>query len=187
MRNTIHRLDQQRTRSTSRLSWPEMKTASVVSESSRSRGTPGERDGDRLDDSPCASRDLPRHVDPVGVRVWRSFGRGSPARPPHAGREAVPLASLASITVACIVLAQDWRKVHVRSAGWLVISTFLGIPVGLWLLTAAPEAGVKAILAIVIIGFSSYCLISRSPYHLKDDRLALAFGFGASVLGALTG
>src|SRR6478672_8673149 len=81
--------------------------------------------------------------------------------------EAVPLATLVSITVAGIVVAQDWHKVHVRSAGWLVISTLFGIPLGLWLLTAVTESVVKAILGIVIIGFSSYCLGSRSPFQLK--------------------
>src|ERR1700689_1528818 len=85
--------------------------------------------------------------------------------------EAVPLATLVSITVAGIGGAQDWHKIHVRSAGWLVISTLFGIPLGLWLLTAVPETVVKAILAAVIIGFSSYCLVSRSQYELKKDRL----------------
>src|SRR5436309_3333665 len=101
--------------------------------------------------------------------------------------EAVPLATLVSITVAAIVVAQDWHKIHVRSAGWLVISTLFGIPLGLWLLTAAPEAVVKAILAVVIIGFSSYCLVSRNPYQLRDDRWAWVFGFGAGVLGGAYG
>src|SRR5438477_2639246 len=53
--------------------------------------------------------------------------------------EAVPLATLVSITVAGVVIAQDWHKIHVRSAGWLVISTFFGIPLGLWVLTAIAE------------------------------------------------
>ncbi|HWY88516.1 MAG TPA: TSUP family transporter, partial [Gemmataceae bacterium] len=61
--------------------------------------------------------------------------------------EAVPLATLVSITVAGVVVAQDWHKIHVRSAGWLVISTIFGIPLGLWLLTAIAETAVKAILA----------------------------------------
>src|SRR5438067_5954396 len=69
--------------------------------------------------------------------------------------EAVPLATLVSITVAAVVVAQDWRQIHLRSAGWLVVSTLFGIPLGLWLLTAAAESLVKAILAAVIIGFSS--------------------------------
>jgi uncharacterized protein len=101
--------------------------------------------------------------------------------------EAVPVATLVSITVAAIVVAQDWKQIHVRSAGWLVLSTLFGIPLGLWLLTAVPEAVVKGILALVIIGFSSYCLVSRSPHQLKDDRLAWVFGFGAGVLGGAYG
>jgi uncharacterized protein len=101
--------------------------------------------------------------------------------------EAVPLATLVSITVAGIVIAQDWHQMHVRSAVWLVTSTLFGIPLGLWLLTAVTEAVVKAILAVVIPGFSSYCLVSRRPYQLKDDRWAWVFGFGAGVLGGAYG
>jgi uncharacterized membrane protein YfcA len=101
--------------------------------------------------------------------------------------EAVPLATLVSITVAGIVVAQDWHRIHVRSAGWLVVSTLFGIPFGLWLLTAVAENIVKAILAAVIIGFSLYCLVSRSPYRLQDDRWAWVFGFGAGVLGGAYG
>ena len=49
---------------------------------------------------------------------------------------AVPLAVALSVTVAGIILLQDWRHVHVGSAWRLVISTFAGIPLGLWLLAA---------------------------------------------------
>src|SRR5262245_15251956 len=101
--------------------------------------------------------------------------------------EAVPLATLISITVAGIVVAQDWHQMHARSAGWLVISTLFGIPLGLWLLTAMRESVVKAVLAVVILGFSSYCLVSRRPYQLQDDRWAWAFGFVAGVLGGAYG
>jgi uncharacterized membrane protein YfcA len=45
---------------------------------------------------------------------------------------AAPLAVLLSITVAGVVVAQDWRKIHLRSAGWLVVSTLFGIPLGLY-------------------------------------------------------
>src|ERR1700722_17729195 len=100
---------------------------------------------------------------------------------------AAPLAALVSITVAAVVLVQDWRKVHVGSAGWLILSTFVGIPLGLWLLIAAPEAVVKALLAVFIIGFSAYCLASRKLFELKNDRLAWVFGFVAGVLGGAYG
>src|SRR5689334_12890615 len=60
---------------------------------------------------------------------------------------AAPVAVLVSITVAFIVVAQDWRKVHFRSVGGLVFSTLFGIPLGLLLLRTASEPVVKAILA----------------------------------------
>jgi uncharacterized membrane protein YfcA len=92
-----------------------------------------------------------------------------------------------SITVAVVIVFQDWHKIHVQSAWWLVISTLFGIPLGLWLLTAVPETVVKTILAIVIIGFSMYCLLSRYPFQLKNDRCAWMFGFAAGVLGGAYG
>jgi uncharacterized membrane protein YfcA len=100
---------------------------------------------------------------------------------------AVPLAVLVSITVASVVVVQDWHKVHVLSAWWLVLATFFGIPIGLLLLTAVEEGIVKAILAVVIIAFSLYCLAGRRELELKDDRLAWVFGFGAGVLGGAYG
>jgi uncharacterized membrane protein YfcA len=89
--------------------------------------------------------------------------------------------------VALIIIVQDWRKVHVGTAAWLVVATLFGIPLGLWLLTAADESVVKAILAIVIIAFSAYCLVHRTPFELKNDRLAWLFGFVAGILGGAYG
>jgi len=101
--------------------------------------------------------------------------------------EAVPLATFISITVAGVVLAQDWRKVHFRIAGGLVVSSLFGIPLGLLLLTTVDEAIVKAILAVSIIGFSSYCLIGRGKFELRNDTLAWLFGFVAGILGGAYG
>ncbi len=100
---------------------------------------------------------------------------------------AVPLAVLVSITVAAVIVAQDWRHVHVGGAWRLVLATLPGIPLGLLLLKAAPARVVKAILAAVIVAFSSYCLARRSRFELTDDRRAWLFGFGAGVLGGAYG
>jgi uncharacterized membrane protein YfcA len=100
---------------------------------------------------------------------------------------AVPVAVLLSITVAAIILVQDWDQVHVRSAWRLVLPTLLGIPLGLALLTQVGEPVVKAVLALVILSFSLYCLAGRRPPVLKDDRLAWLFGFVAGVLGGAYG
>jgi uncharacterized membrane protein YfcA len=100
---------------------------------------------------------------------------------------AAPVAVLASITVALIVVVQDWRSIHVRSAVWLVVPTLFGIPVGLIVLKTVPEAIVKAILAMVIIAFAVWSLIPRAHFHLANDRLAGFFGFAAGILGGAYG
>ncbi len=96
---------------------------------------------------------------------------------------AAPLATLVSITVAALVLVQDWSEVHVRSAVWLVLSTLLGIPLGLLLLTKVAEPIVKAVLGSIIVAFSLYSLLSKRSRTLANDRLAWLFGFSAGVLG----
>src|SRR5262245_64738383 len=58
---------------------------------------------------------------------------------------AAPVAVLVSITVAAVVIAQDWHHIHLRSAGWLTLSTLVGTPLGLLLLTAVAELIVNAI------------------------------------------
>jgi hypothetical protein len=100
---------------------------------------------------------------------------------------AAPVAVLVSITVAAVVVAQDWRHVQVRSAIRLVASTLLGIPLGLLLLRGAPEPLVQGLLGIVVAGFALRALRDRSSYELTDDRRAWLFGVCAGVLGGAYG
>jgi hypothetical protein len=102
---------------------------------------------------------------------------------------AAPVAVLVSITVAAIVVAQDWRDIHVRSAGWLILATLAGIPVGLWLLTRTDARIVKATLGLLLFSFAGYSLANRSPPHLRRDRLPWLLGCGllAGVLGGAYG
>src|ERR1700744_5993823 len=67
---------------------------------------------------------------------------------------AVPLSVLLSITIAGIVVIQDWHKIHFRSAGGLIAFTLIGIPLGLLLLIKTDEHIVKAILGTIISLFS---------------------------------
>lgn len=102
---------------------------------------------------------------------------------------AAPLAVLVSITVAAVVVARDWREIHVRSAGWLVVSSLFGIPAGVLILMNGHDRGVKASLAVIIIAFSAYSLIGRTPPELKTDSRPwlLICGFCAGVLGGAYG
>ena len=102
---------------------------------------------------------------------------------------AAPLAVLVSITIAAVVVVQDWRKIHVRSTGWLLAPTFVGIPLGVRLLTSGHQQAVKVGLAIVIIAFSAYFLVGRKPPQLHRDSRGwlLGCGLAAGVLGGAYG
>ena len=102
---------------------------------------------------------------------------------------AAPLAVLVSITIASIVIVQDWKKIHLYSTGWLVLATLFGIPIGLLFLTSSHPRGVKAALGIVIMAFSAYSLMGRTPIELRHDNRVwlLVFGFFAGVLGGAYG
>lgn len=102
---------------------------------------------------------------------------------------AAPLAVLISITIAAIVVAQDWQKIHLRSTLSLVFATLFGIPMGLLLLTSSHQRAAKVALAALIIAFAAYSLIGRKPPELRADSLPwlLGCGFFAGVLGGAYG
>jgi uncharacterized membrane protein YfcA len=102
---------------------------------------------------------------------------------------AAPLAVLVSITIAAIVVLQDFRQIHLKSAGGLLLATLLGTPLGLLLLTRVNEHAVKLLLALLIIAFAGYSLTARKQFHLQRDHPGwlLACGFIAGILGGAFG
>ncbi len=102
---------------------------------------------------------------------------------------ATPVVVLLSITIAAVVVVQDWRKIHIRSTGWLLAPTFLGIPCGVALLASAHPHAVKAVLAVGLVLFSGYFLLGRKPPELHSDSRVwlLGCGFLAGVLGGAYG
>lgn len=102
---------------------------------------------------------------------------------------AAPLAVLVSITIAAVIVVQDWRQVHFRSASWLVAATVFGIPVGLMLLRYGNQRGVKMALAVIIMASSLFALIGRRPPELRSDsrKWLVGCGFVAGVLGGAYG
>jgi uncharacterized membrane protein YfcA len=102
---------------------------------------------------------------------------------------AAPMAVLLSVTIATIVVVQDWKHIHLRSSIWLLIPTLAGIPVGLWLLASTHQRVVKGVLAGVIFAFATYSLAGHSRRKLLSDSWGwlLACGFCAGVLGGAYG
>jgi uncharacterized membrane protein YfcA len=103
--------------------------------------------------------------------------------------EAVPLSVLVSVTIAAVVVVQDYKKIHLRSAGGLILYTLIGIPLGLIALVHFNDQIVKAVLGVVIITFSLYLLIGKQLKELKTDSFIWLFTCGllAGVLGGAYG
>jgi hypothetical protein len=127
------------------------------------------------------------------VRSAFGFGEGLIAVPLLAlflpVRVAAPVAVLVSVAMAAGILVQDWRKVHLRSSGWLFLPTLAGIPLGIWMLHSAHPSLVKGALAMVIVLFSGFFMLGKRPPHLEHDSHAwlLGCGFAAGVLGGAYG
>uniref|UniRef100_E6QMP6 Membrane transporter protein n=1 Tax=mine drainage metagenome TaxID=410659 RepID=E6QMP6_9ZZZZ len=104
-------------------------------------------------------------------------------------QQAAPLAVLLSITIAAFVVAQDWRKIHFRSAGGLLLATAFGTPIGLLLLKIAQPSAIRIVLAIFLLAYCSYSLLGRATWELKKDswRWMAACGLCAGILGGACG
>lgn len=129
----------------------------------------------------------------TGVRSTFGFGESMLAVPLLAFcmpvQMAAPLAVLLSITAATVILIQDWKKIHFRSAISLVIATCFGIPLGLLLLTGGDQRIVKIALALLLIGFAAFSLTGMQRWHLRNDHRVWLWGCGlvAGVLGGAYG
>jgi uncharacterized protein len=127
------------------------------------------------------------------VRSTLGFGEALVAVPLLALRipvaVAAPLAVMLSVLVAGVIIVQDWRKIEMRSASWLIVSTIFGIPLGLLLLTRVNDRAVKVLLGLVILSFSIYSLTAKTKLHLQKDHLPWLFasGFCAGILGGAYG
>jgi uncharacterized membrane protein YfcA len=127
------------------------------------------------------------------IRSALGFGEALVAVPLLALRiplkTAAPLAVMVSITIAALIIFQDWQKVYVRTAAKLLLPTIFGIPLGLLLLTNAHQGIVKLLLGALIIGFAIYSLKKRHTVELKEDNQwwLLFCGFLAGVLGGAYG
>ena len=105
-------------------------------------------------------------------------------------KTATPLVAFVLMTIAAVILLKNWRVVDLNAAWRLVLSSCLGIPVGLFILKGVPEGLMKLFLGILVILFSLYNIANRhlkiiNPHRIgAGSPLTYLFGFVAGVLGA---
>jgi uncharacterized protein len=98
-------------------------------------------------------------------------------------KTATPLIALIAAILSLAILVKDWRIIDLKCTWRLLIGTLPGIPLGLLLLKGPYENTGKIILALVIMGFSLYCLFRPRLFSLKRKWAAYPFGFLAGILG----
>ncbi|HVS95504.1 MAG TPA: sulfite exporter TauE/SafE family protein [Puia sp.] len=102
---------------------------------------------------------------------------------------AVPLSVLMSVLVALIVVLQDRRHIHLKSAKGLILYAIAGIPFGLAILAYGNEYWVKLLLGILIVGNSIYNLRKKhlQPAVRDSRRWLVICGFLSGVFGGAYG
>ncbi|MBI1881316.1 MAG: sulfite exporter TauE/SafE family protein [Chloroflexi bacterium] len=98
-------------------------------------------------------------------------------------RTATPLVGFMGMMISAGILITDWQMIDFRAAWRLNLASFAGIPLGLLLITLAPEAPVKIILGLLLGLYGLYNLMTPGLPLLQNERLAYPFGFVAGILG----
>jgi uncharacterized membrane protein YfcA len=96
---------------------------------------------------------------------------------------ATALVGLVMLTTIAMLLSREWRSLDVQSAWRLLLSSAVGIPVGVLGVRLAPETILKVTLGILLISFSLYSLTRPALPRLRCARWVYSFGFAAGVLG----
>ena len=98
-------------------------------------------------------------------------------------KTATPLFAMVGTTCTLIMLISGRRNVHLKGAVRLIISSFFGIPIGLYFLKGAYDVIINITLACIIISFSIYNLVHPRLLSLNNERFAFVFGFLSGILG----
>ncbi len=97
----------------------------------------------------------------------------------------VPVAMLMEIAASLRMLPGTWRHVHWRLAGWLLLGSAVGTPIGAYLLVNLPVPVMRAVLSVFVLGI---CILLwrgfRFPGHPRSEW-GLAVGlFSGTANGA---
>lgn len=94
-----------------------------------------------------------------------------------------PLVALVSTTTSFIIVWRDWRTIRLRPMAWLLVSALMAVPLGIYISNVVDAWLVKRILAVIIIVFAGYNLLSPPLVRLTNDKWGLVFGALSGVFG----
>lgn len=98
-------------------------------------------------------------------------------------KTAAPLSAFISLIAAFWIVLQNRKSLRITGLKKIIISTIIGIPIGLIFLKDANDSLVKSILALTLITFSLFNLFNPKLFELKTDKLSFIFGLFSGILG----
>ncbi len=107
---------------------------------------------------------------------------------------AIPASVLVGGTMMTVMALTLWRTIPWRMTGRMILGALIGAPAGLWFLSWAPEALIKGLVAIILLGFLGYILWQRrhpqassggetAPHPLAEAITGLCGGLMGGGLG----
>jgi len=98
-------------------------------------------------------------------------------------RVAVPLMGMVGATNALLILLRERSAVRWRPVRYLLMTSVVGIPLGVMALKWLPERWIAVALGVLLIGFCAWSLAGRRAIRLENPRWAWPFGFMAGCMG----
>jgi len=97
---------------------------------------------------------------------------------------ATPLVAFIAVTISMIIVVKNHKHIDFHVTWRLVLSSLIGIPLGLFFLKGVSDEWAKLILGVCIILFSGYNIAKPSLKLIdKCGIISLITGFLAGVLG----
>lgn len=98
-------------------------------------------------------------------------------------RYATPLITMLSASIAVAIVFRNWRDVEFMNAWRLIVSAFIGIPLGIIFLSNVDDTLVRFVLAVTVLTFTTINLISIRKIRLPHSNYAFGFGFVSGLFG----
>jgi uncharacterized membrane protein YfcA len=98
-------------------------------------------------------------------------------------RSATALVALIGIVVDIGVLARYWQSLRLNKVWPLMLASFFGIPLGIYLLSRISERIMLFVLGLVLVGYAVYALVGFKLPKLKQKIWAYLAGFLSGILG----
>ncbi|EHJ47756.1 protein of unknown function DUF81 [Solidesulfovibrio carbinoliphilus subsp. oakridgensis] len=102
-------------------------------------------------------------------------------------RQATPVACILAIVLNAVLACRLRGHVRTRALGLLLAASLPGMAVGAYGLRSLPEAWLKGLLAMTILGYVAWFLRRSGPARRADWKFGVAAGFLAGSLGAAIG